>query len=401
MSVRQADVVIIGGGIVGLTIALEIKRRWWDRSVIVLEKEPDFGLHASGRNSGVLHAGFYYTPDSLKAKLTRDGNRLMTQYCLEKGLPIRRTGKVVVASNEREHNSLLELYRRGQANGVQLELVDASTLRELEPKALTMELAIFSPTTSSVDPRLVIREVASDVEKAGVRLALGRRYLWSDIRKDHVRVVADDGPILAGLVVNAAGLYADRVAHEFGVGSQYRVQPFMGLYLNVELEGGTLSKQVYPVPDIRNPFLGVHFTIMASGQLKIGPTATPALWREQYRAPKAGDVSEVGASVSGLLKLITARESSIRNTVVPELAKYSKSLLLRQAKRLLQPGTNLRAAAWGHPGVRAQICDWESGSLVNDFLVLPGERSLHVLNAVSPAFTSSFAFAAYIVDKWM
>ena len=275
----QADIVVIGGGIMGLSIARELSKRYPGASLIVIEKEPAVALHASGRNSGVLHAGFYYTADSLKARFTRAGNRALTDYCLENGLPINRCGKVVVASCEQEVDGILELKRRGDRNGVELALVDPHELNAIEPNARTVETALFSPTTATVDPQQVCAHLASRFPRS-VRVLLGRRVIGRS--RDGVRT--DRERIDCRYVFNAAGLYADRVAREFGAGDGYTMIPFKGIYLRYR-DDGLLRRHVYPVPNLRNPFLGVHFTKTVDGHVKIGPTAIPAFWRETATFP--------------------------------------------------------------------------------------------------------------------
>ncbi len=266
---READFVIVGAGIVGLCIARELERRYGGARILVLEKEGEVAFHASGRNSGVLHAGFYYSADSLKARFTRIGNRMLTDYCLEHGLPINRCGKVVVASDAREVAGLHELKRRGEKNGVDLELIDPRELSEIEPNARTVAAALFSPTTSTVDPLRVCRHIASRFP-ANVEIRFGRRF----VGRAPGGVLSDRERIGCRYLFNAAGLYADRVARHFGAGRGFAMIPFKGLYLRCR-DDDLLRRHVYPVPNPQNPFLGVHFTKTVDGHVKIGPTAIP------------------------------------------------------------------------------------------------------------------------------
>ncbi|HKJ89270.1 MAG TPA: FAD-dependent oxidoreductase, partial [Gammaproteobacteria bacterium] len=205
---KTTDFLVIGGGVMGVTMALSLKRRHPDCTVTLIEKEPEFGRHASGRNSGVLHAGFYYTADSLKARFTREGNRRLTEYCLERGLPINRCGKLVVARDEGELERLGTLLERGRTNGVELREVSAEEAREIEPHARTVGRALYSPTTSTVDPGAVMASLVSDAEAAGVDLRAGVAYLG----REGGAVRTSAGRVEAGYMINAAGLYADRVA---------------------------------------------------------------------------------------------------------------------------------------------------------------------------------------------
>lgn len=394
MSPASRDFVVIGGGIVGLSIARELKRRHPDCSVAVLEKEKECGLHASGRNSGVIHAGFYYSPDSLKARFTRAGNKALTEYCEDRGIPLNRCGKLVVAQGPQDLPSLEELLRRGAANGVALKSVTAQEAREIEPRVLTFEKALFSPSTTSVDPVLVLRAVRRDAAAEGVDVREGEAYRGRE--GDSLRTTAE---ILdAGYVVNAAGLYADRVARDFGFSERYRVLPFKGLYLHSEEPPGSVRTNVYPVPDIRNPFLGVHFTVAADGHVHIGPTAIPAFWREQYEGFsrfQLGEFLEIAARDLGLL---FGSDFDFKALAVEEFQKRSAGRMAELASRLLSGVRRENFRRWGRPGIRAQLLDIRTGKLEMDFVIEGDKRSMHVLNAVSPGFTCSIPFAVHVCD---
>jgi len=331
MQTSSADFVIIGGGIIGISIARELKRRHSGASVCLLEKEPACGLHASGRNSGVIHAGFYYSADSLKAKFTREGNRLLTEYCESKRIPVNRCGKLVVTKNASELPQLDELARRGAANGVTLKTISATEAREIEPRVKTYERAIFSPTTSTADPMLVINHMRDDAIAEGVRIKQDAGYL----RRKGGRVSTRSGEIEAGYVVNAAGLYADKVARDFGFSDHYRIVPFKGIYLYSDEAVGAFRTNIYPVPDLRNPFLGVHFTVTVDGHAKIGPTAIPAFWREQYGLLEGFGLAEFFEIVTRELGLLIFSGFDFKRLAVEELMKYSKPHLvsLRSSRR--------------------------------------------------------------------
>ena len=270
---------MIGGGIIGLCLALNLKRHYRDCTVTLIEKEKSCGRHASGRNSGVLHAGFYYGPESWKARFTLDGNRALKDYCRERGIPVNLTGKLVVARDEAELPSLHNLLKRGQANGVPLDLVTEEEARRIEPRVKTCGQALYSPETATVDPRRVVAAFAADAEAAGVVLRPSTAYLG----RRQGTVLTTGGAIDAGHVVNAAGLHADTVARDFGFAQDHAILPFKGLYLRSSEPAGSLKTNVYPVPDPAYPFLGAHFTLGPEGGVTLGPTAVPALWREQYR----------------------------------------------------------------------------------------------------------------------
>lgn len=388
------DFLVVGGGVIGLSLAREIKKRFAGASVTLLEKENAVGLHASGRNSGVIHGGFYYSADTLKARLTRAGNVAMIAYCEAKGIPLNRCGKLVVAKDEAELAQLDELLRRGTANGVPLEHVTEEDARKLEPRAITYQRAIFSPTTASADPGLVIEALRQDAIREGVTICLGAPYL----ARKNGRIESRQESYAAGHVVNAAGLYADKVATDFGFSESYRILPFKGLYLHSDESPGALRTHIYPVPDLRNPFLGVHFTIKADGHIKIGPTAIPAFWREQYRGFdnfRFGEFVEVLFREAGLMM---SSNFDFRKLAVEEMQKYSRPHLVALASRLatgVRPGDYTR---WGQPGIRAQLLNIKQRKLEMDFVIEGDEKSTHVLNAVSPGWTCSIPFASYVVD---
>ena len=388
------DFLVVGGGIIGIAIARELRRRHADQSVTVLEKEPACGLHASGRNSGVLHAGFYYTADSLKARFTRDGNRALAAYCDDKGLPINRCGKLVVARTAADHPQMDELLRRGAANGVELESITEADAKRIEPRVKTCERAIWSPRTATADPGAVLAALRGDAEREGIAFALADGFR----RRHGDEVESARTTWRAGYVVNAAGLHADRIARQYGFSERYRILPFKGLYLYGDDAGGPFRTNIYPVPDLRNPFLGVHFTVTVDGHAKIGPTAIPAFWREQYAGLSgfdARDLAEIAALQSGLL---VSAGFEFRRLAVEELRKYSRRHLVALAGDLATDVKPEHWRRWGRAGIRAQLLDIRTRKLEMDFVIEGDARSMHVLNAVSPGWTCSLPFAAYVVD---
>ncbi len=395
MGSLDCDLLVIGGGIVGLSVAREWKARQPDQKVVLLEKEPSCGLHASGRNSGVIHAGFYYSADSLKARLTRQGNELLTAYCESRGLPLNRCGKLVLAKGPEELPALEELLRRGKANGVDLREVSAAEARCLEPRAKTYQKALFSPSTSSVDPGLVVATMKADALKEGIVIREGVSYTGRTDRG----VTTSAGPLRASFVVNAAGLYADRIARDFGFSKRYRILPFKGLYLYSDEPKGALKVNLYPVPDLRNPFLGVHFTVTAHGDVKIGPTAIPALWREQYEGFENFSATELLEIAWRDLGLLFSSDFDFKRLAIEELRKRSAARMAELASGLAEGVRPEHYRRWGKPGIRAQLLDIETRRLEMDFVIEGDSRSLHILNAVSPGFTCALSFSRHICDR--
>jgi len=389
------DFLVVGGGIVGLTLALELKRRYGDCSVTLLEKEPACGLHASSRNSGVLHAGFYYTADTLKARLTLQGNRRLTAYCRERGLRLSRCGKLVVTTGPADLPGLEELLRRGRTTGVPLEVLSPEEARRIEPRAKTAERALFSPCTATVDPAEVVASLVGDARAAGIAVLTGTAYR----ARGRGGAVTSAGTIGAGYLVNTAGLYADRIALEYGFSERYRILPFRGRYLLAEPGAPHMRTHIYPVPNLENPFLGVHITRGVDGGVKIGPTATPALWREHYEGWgnfKLGECLSIAAQETGLL---LRNDFGFRRLALAELREYGRRALVRRAALLADGVQAAGFRRWGRAGIRAQLFDIRARRLEMDFRYEGDERSFHVLNAVSPAFTCALPLAEHLAER--
>jgi L-2-hydroxyglutarate oxidase len=395
MAVDTCDFLIIGGGVVGLCLALEARRRYPTSRITIVEKEATCGFHASGRNSGVLHAGFYYTADSLKARFTRDGNRALTSYCQERGLRINRCGKLVVARDAADLPGLDELLRRAQANGVELHAISSREALEIEPRVKTFERALFSPSTSSINPGEVMAALLNDAVAAKVTVRTGTRYLG----RRPGGISTTRGDIAPGYVINAAGLYADRIAMDFGFSRDYRILPFKGLYLYATEQAHPVRTNIYPVPDLANPFLGVHYTITADKKVKIGPTAVPAFWREHYRGFANFNLTELVEIVGRELGLFVRNDFGFRRLALSELQKYSRAKMVSLAARLVNHVDARNYTQWGEPGVRAQLFNIRERRLEMDFRFEGDGGSFHVLNAVSPAFTCAMPFSRYLFDQ--
>lgn len=393
---HKTDFLVVGAGVVGMSIALELKKRNSSLSVLVIEKEDEVALHASGRNSGVLHAGFYYSPDSLKARLTVQGNERLREYCLTNELPIRECGKVVVAQDELQTLEIENLFQRGVSNGVALEIIDSAQLAKVEPLAKTSTIALWSPRTAVADPYLVAQQLRRDLDKSGVKLLVGHRVM----KIDGGVVLTEQGHTIEfDHFVNSAGLYADKIAKLFGHGQRYRMLPFLGLYLYAPRLRGTLSSHIYPTPDPRNPFLGAHLTRTSSDDVKLGPTAIPILAREQYKLFQNIKLPEIFESASIIPRFLFSKKHDTFSLIRTELPKISAHYLRSQVAPLVQ-GINLdEFSVKGKPGIRAQLFDLKTNGLEMDFVVEGDSTSTHVLNAVSPGWTTCFSFANFVVDE--
>ncbi len=375
-------VLIVGAGIIGMTMAWEWRKKHPDDEIVIIDKEPHEAFHASGKNSGVLHAGFYYSSDSLKAKLTARGNKLMKEFCYSHNIPVNETGKLVVAKNEDEVETLHELAKRSVANEAGAYIITQEEAEKIDPNAKTHKYALYSPNTATVNPREVCRVLKEELQKKDVKFIFNMPFEKYNESYD--------------FLINAAGLYADKIAHKFGVGLEYTMLPFKGLYRKY-LGEDKIKTQIYPVPNIKNPFLGVHFTLMADNTIKIGPTAIPAFWRENYVGFERFDFREFLEIISLEAKLFFTNAFGFRDLALYEMRYYIPQNLINEAKKLVK---NLRGEFKPMtPGIRAQLLNTQTLELVMDFLVEKNDNQIHILNAVSPAFTASFAFSKYVLEE--
>lgn len=395
MDHQTHDIAIIGAGIVGLAATLALAARHPDRSLILLEKEAEPGLHQTGHNSGVLHSGIYYKPGSHKARLCIAGARLMREFCAENGIPVLDTGKVIVATDERELPRLDELYRRGVANGVpDLMMIDALRLREIEPHAAGVR-AIHSPHTASVDFRAVARAMADRARRSGVTMATGAPVTAVTRRGDELILRVGGAEVRARYIINCAGLYADVVARLAGATPDVRIIPFRGEYYLLRPERRDLVRGlIYPVPDPEFPFLGVHFTRTVHGDVEAGPNAVLAFAREGYSWGRVhpGELLSTLA-YAGLWRLAKRYWRTGIYEVWRSLVKAEFVRALRRLVPDLRPDDVTRGGA----GVRAQALTAD-GLLVDDFQIAESDRAIHVLNAPSPAATASLAIGGHIAE---
>lgn len=390
------DFLVIGGGVIGISIARELKSRNPNSGVCILEKEHQCGLHASSRNSGVLHAGFYYTADSLKARFTKEGNQRLTKYCEVKNLALKKCGKLVVAQNESELVWLDELMTRARNNGVPLELITDKESQAIEPRAKTYQKALFSPTTASINPTELVKSLLSDAIQEGVQLKTNTQYIH---RVGKSSIKTSNGIFEAKYIINAAGLYADKIGRDFNFSKDYRILPFKGLYLYSNEPLGALNTHIYPVPDLTNPFLGVHFTITSDDKIKIGPTAIPAFWREQYQGWSNFNMPELTEIILRQAGLFLSSNFDFKALAFRELKKYSKPLLVSLAAKLAKGVDIKHYRQWGLAGIRAQLLNIRKKELEMDFVLEGDKQSMHILNAISPGLTCALPFADYVCDQ--
>lgn len=396
---RTTDFVIVGAGIVGLALARELRRAHPTAGILVLEKELGLGQHASGRNSGVLHSGIYYAAGSVKGRICAQGARELAQYCDEERLPISRCGKVIVPAADGDDAQLDELLRRATSNGVRAEIIGERPLREIEPETRSYSgRALYCLDTAVVDPKAILQRLSRSLLADRVQVLFGHPAERVDVGTGTIHVRGSS--VSFGHLFNAAGLHADRVARAFGAGARYVILPFKGLYRRLLRESELhIRGLIYPVPDLKVPFLGIHFTRAVGGDTYVGPTAVPALGRENYEGIhgiKLWEALSIGSRVVG--QYIRNRQG-FRRFAHTEALQVMKGAFVRAAQALvprLQPQHLTRSAK---VGIRAQLVDRTTHELVLDFVVESVGRSTHILNAVSPGFTSAFPFARMVLDQ--
>ncbi|MFL5341510.1 MAG: L-2-hydroxyglutarate oxidase [Gemmataceae bacterium] len=385
---KRADVAIIGGGIVGLATAYHLR----DRRVVVLEKEPELAAHQTGRNSGVLHSGIYYKPGSLKAANCRAGKREMEAFCAAEGVPFEICGKVIVAVTAAEIPALEAIFERGRANGVRCERIGPERLRELEPHAAGVA-ALHVPETGIVDYRAVCERLAHHVRERGGEVITNFRVTKLRPHSGGVIVHGTGGDVEARSVVNCAGLHSDRVAALAGVRPEAQIIPFRGEYYQLKPAAAQLCRNlIYPVPDARFPFLGVHFTRLVGGGVECGPNAVLAFAREGYHLTDLNlpDLAET-LTYSGFLRLAA---KYWRMGLGEMWRSISKAAFVAALQRLL-PTIRAEHLDAAPAGVRAQAVR-PDGTLVDDFLIDERERVVNVVNAPSPAATAALEIGRQI-----
>lgn len=390
---QHFDYVIVGGGIIGLTLAKELASTRPPAKIALFEKETSTGFHASGRNSGVVHAGLYYPPGSLKALLCVEGARKLREYVQARNLPYAQVGKLLVASTDEDLPRLDLIEQRSKANGVPVERLTQSQAREIEPAAKTHRTALLSPLTAVIDNKSVLASLVEEL-KGKITLRFGASVERLEVEAGSFE--AGGERFSYGHLINTAGAYADKLAHRFGIGEQYRLLPFRGAYVGMTAPWTEKIRHlIYPTPDLSLPFLGVHVTKSVHGKIWVGPTAVPALGREHYQGLRGIELEGAGF-LGEISRMWLMNKNNMRRHVRSEVARLWPANFLSELRGLLPGVSGSDLSAEVKSGIRAQLVDTKNHQLVMDFLVLPGKNSTHVLNAVSPAYTASFAFANWL-----
>ena len=390
------DVLVVGGGIVGLATAMDLTRRRPDLKLVVLDKESEVASHQTGNNSGVIHAGIYYVPGSLKAKMSTEGMETMIAFCEEHDVPYELCGKVVVALNADELPRLEELYRRGTANGVPgLRKISKEELKEREPHCAGIA-GLWSPRTGIVDYKVVARTYDEIVKQNGGEIRLNTSVAGIEQRPDELVVQTSQGDLHTQTLINCAGLQADLIAQMMGSTQGLRIVPFRGEYYELAPERRRLVQGlIYPVPDPDFPFLGVHFTKKISGSVEAGPNAVLTFAREGYKKSDV-DLRHLGGLITyrGMWSLA----AKYWRTGMGEMYRSWNRGAFVKALQKLVPEIQKDDLAPGGAGIRAQAMD-SHGNLLADFRILEAPTAIHVLNAPSPAATASIPIGRTIADK--
>ena len=402
MQSLTCDILIVGGGMVGLSLANQLIEQNKYKSIILLDKAATLGQHSSGRNSGVLHAGIYYKPGTLKAKVSVEGASRLKQWIVDKGLSINKCGKVIVPTKIELDNQLDILKNRGQENGAKVEMWDEKQLKDYFPDAHSASgRAIWSPSTCVIKPLEVLKELENELNNKGLKII--KNITKFNVFAESNFIELNKGhKIKYGHLINCAGLNADKIAHKFKVGLEYTLLPFKGLYWQLRKSSSIkIPCNLYPVPDLNLPFLGVHFTPSADHEplISIGPTATLAFGRENYELIKGLEPIMALSNVSILAQQYIKDLGNFRHYVHDQAFLSMPNLFLKAAKELI-PSINYNDIEKSKKvGIRAQLYNINKNSLEDDFLCISGPSSTHILNAISPAFTASFALADLIIKR--
>lgn len=390
------DIIIVGGGCIGCSVAKHLVEAR-DLNVALVEKEFHLAQHQSGRNSGVLHPGFNYEPGSTKARFATEGTARMKEYASERDIPLRELGVVVVATDGEEERRLSSIQQQADANEVETEIIGPRKLEEHEPHA-EGRAALYCPEAASIDSQQYVYELANDAKNGGVNFYMGHTVRGVTTSHSAVKLTTDKGMITGEYLVNAAGLYADKLAAQVDVGANYRIVPFRGEYYELTPDRRQLcNTMIYPTPDPELPFLGVHYTRRTDDKVIVGPNAVLAFAREAYRNMDVdlGEFWDV-LDYRGFWRLIASPK--MLEVAWEELNKSYRKEKFVKASRKLVPDARERDFVRSYAGVRAQLVS-EDGKLVKDPMVREGPRSLHVLNAVSPGLTCSLPFGEHVAEQ--
>ena len=391
----KTDFLIIGASITGINIARELKQCFPDASVAVIDKENGCARHSSGRNNGMLDAGFSWPVDSLKARFCKQGNQQLGKYCKSKKIPINKCGELVIARDTDELSALDEIQRRADSNGVKLEQVTVRQAQKIEPRAMVHEQALFSPATASVDAVTVMQHMEQDARDAGVKFYYGISYL----RKAGDEFITTLGTVQADYVVNCAGLYADQIAREFGFAEHYRMLPLKHNYLESSDMPGAFRTHISAAADLSGSYPGVHVVLSVDGKAKLGPVVKPALWREQYHGADGFQPFEMSSVVTTGIGQMFQGGREICKACLQRFTGSAHSRLVSAGSRIAEGIKASDYRDWARPEIQPQLVNTETHRMVSDFVIEGDAKSMHVLNTVSPVFTCGMPSAKHVCEQ--
>jgi L-2-hydroxyglutarate oxidase len=391
------DFAIIGSGIIGLTLAYKLKYKFNKSNIIIFEKEPNSISHGSGRNSGVLHSGIYYEPGSLRANLCVKGAKELKEYIKSENLWINECGKLLIPTSEYSYSNLENLFDRAKKNGVEINKIKNDEIKKIEPNTnCQFDYGLHVPFTSVADPKEVSNSLVENLRKMNVAINYNARILKISEQK----LFTKDNTIEAGHIFNCAGLFADELAKNSNLKFRYSFLPFKGKYWKIKNKNFKLNHLVYPIPDLRYPFLGLHSSHNRHGEFYIGPSSTPVFGREQYDGIIGNNFTESINLFFNFSKKIIFNENKLQTLALQEFSLLTKNGFFNQVKKMF---SNIKPhdleLSNQKVGIRSQIFDPQSKNLVNDFVIINHKNTTHVLNAISPAWSASFAFADHLINE--
>ena len=391
------DFAIIGSGIIGLTLAFKLKQKFNNSKIAIFEKEPNSISHGSGRNSGVLHSGIYYEPGSLRANLCVTGVKELKEYIKSENLWINECGKLLLPTSEYSYSNLENLFNRAKKNGVEINKIKNEEIKRIEPNTnCQFEYGLHVPFTSVADPKEVSKSLIENLKKMNVEINYNSKILKISEQK----LFTQNNTIEAGHIFNCAGLFADEIAKNSNLEFRYNFLPFKGKYWKIKNKNFKLNHLVYPIPDLRYPFLGLHSSHNRHGDFYIGPSSTPVFGREQYNGILGDNLKESISLIFNFSKKIIFNENKLRTLALQELSLLTKRGFFNQIKKMFNNiNPDDLELSDQKVGIRSQIFDPQSKNLVNDFVVINQKNTTHVLNAISPAWSASFAFADHLINE--
>ena len=403
MSEFNTDFLIVGSGMVGLTLAYELKKNYPNQSITIIEKESFTGKHSSGRNSGVIHAGIYYKPNSLKAKVCVEGAKKLIKWCDDENVPLLRCGKIILPQTIKLESQIDFLLNRGIQNGAQVSILNQEELNQKIYNANpNVKRALWSPNTCVVDPIKVLFKLVENLKEKGVKFLFDSQIRYINNESGYLKIYNKSNDIVKinfGHAFNVAGIHAASIASLFGIEHSFEVLPFKGTYWELDLDCPIkIPTNLYPVPDLSVPFLGVHFTPSLSGKVYVGPTAIPALGKENYRFWEKIDPDLILNSFFRMSLMWISNQNGFRGYASEQLIHFFKPFFIQSARQLvpsLRPEYLLPSSK---VGIRSQLYDKDKNLLVDDFIIYRDSKSTHVLNAISPAFTAGFKLAEIILS---